>query len=138
MKRCVAESAGAAKKKADDYESTAAPNSPTSVLTLTFRIAVSSKTTITRIVFPLLQQFTTSISQPTSPHLSAARGLSEIEQSKDPKNCVRYLIGELDEFGGHCGRADDDHYHIAPVPWEQIIGKGLPIAYAFDGDPIEG
>ena len=49
-----------------------------------------------------------------------------------------YLIGELDEFGGHCGRADDYHYHIAPVHLEKTIGKGLPIAYALDGYPIYG
>ena len=49
-----------------------------------------------------------------------------------------YAIGELDEFGGHCGRADDYHYHIAPVHLEKTIGKGLPIAYALDGYPIYG
>ena len=49
-----------------------------------------------------------------------------------------YLVGELDEFGGHCGRADDYHYHIAPVHLEKTIGKGLPIAYALDGYPIYG
>ena len=49
-----------------------------------------------------------------------------------------YMIGELDEFGGHCGRADDYHYHIAPVHLEKTIGKGLPIAYALDGYPIYG
>lgn len=49
-----------------------------------------------------------------------------------------YAIGELDEFGGHCGRADDYHYHIAPVHLQATIGKGLPIAYALDGYPIYG
>ncbi len=49
-----------------------------------------------------------------------------------------YLFGELDEYGGHCGRADDYHYHIAPVHLEKIIGKGKPIAYALDGYPIYG
>lgn len=49
-----------------------------------------------------------------------------------------FLFGELDEFGGHCGRADDYHYHIAPVFLEKTIGKGLPIAYALDGYPIYG
>ncbi|MCX7395694.1 MAG: YHYH protein [Planctomycetales bacterium] len=47
-------------------------------------------------------------------------------------------IGELDEFGGHCGRADDYHYHLAPIHLEQTIGKGQPIAYALDGYPIYG
>ena len=49
-----------------------------------------------------------------------------------------YLFGELDEYGGHCGRADDYHYHLAPVHLEKTIGKGLPIAYALDGYPIYG
>ncbi len=49
-----------------------------------------------------------------------------------------YLIGELDEYGGHCGRADDYHYHIAPVHLEKTVGKDQPIAYALDGYPIYG
>ena len=49
-----------------------------------------------------------------------------------------YLFGELDEFGGHCGRADDYHYHLAPVHLEKSVGKGVPIAYALDGYPIYG
>jgi len=49
-----------------------------------------------------------------------------------------YAIGELDDFGGHCGRADDYHYHIAPVHLEQVVGQGKPIAWALDGYPIYG
>lgn len=49
-----------------------------------------------------------------------------------------YAIGELDEFGGHCGRADDYHYHVAPVHLEEVVGKGRPIAYGLDGYPIYG
>lgn len=49
-----------------------------------------------------------------------------------------YLFGELDEYGGHCGRADDYHYHLAPVHLEKTVGKGKPIAYALDGYPIYG
>jgi phosphatidylethanolamine-binding protein (PEBP) family uncharacterized protein len=49
-----------------------------------------------------------------------------------------YKIGELDEYGGHCGRADDYHYHVAPVHLEKQVGKGMPIAYALDGYPIYG
>ena len=47
-------------------------------------------------------------------------------------------IGELDDYGGHCGRADDYHYHVAPVHLEKVIGKGKPVAYALDGYPIYG
>ena len=49
-----------------------------------------------------------------------------------------YKIGELDDYGGHCGRADDYHYHVAPVHLEKQVGKGMPIAYALDGYPIYG
>jgi hypothetical protein len=48
------------------------------------------------------------------------------------------LAGELDDWGGHCGRADDYHYHIAPLHLQTIIGKKVPIAYALDGFPIYG
>lgn len=49
-----------------------------------------------------------------------------------------YLIGELDEWGGHCGRADDYHYHAAPLHLSSKVGKTKPIAYALDGYPIYG
>ncbi len=49
-----------------------------------------------------------------------------------------YLFGELDQYGGHCGRADDYHYHLAPTHLEKLTGKGKPIAYALDGYPILG
>ena len=48
------------------------------------------------------------------------------------------LAGELDDWGGHCGRADDYHYHIAPLHLQSLIGKKVPIAYALDGYPIYG
>ena len=47
-------------------------------------------------------------------------------------------IGELDEWGGHCGRADDYHYHAAPLHLQSVLGTKLPIAYALDGYPIYG
>lgn len=49
-----------------------------------------------------------------------------------------YLFGELDEFGGHAGRADDYHYHTAPLHLSEIVGPDKPIAYALDGFPIYG
>ena len=48
------------------------------------------------------------------------------------------IIGELDNWGGHCGKADDYHYHIPPIHLEQIVGKGKPIAYSLDGFPLYG
>jgi phosphatidylethanolamine-binding protein (PEBP) family uncharacterized protein len=47
-------------------------------------------------------------------------------------------IGELDRWGGHCGRADDYHYHAAPLHLQETLGKALPIAYALDGYAIYG
>jgi hypothetical protein len=47
-------------------------------------------------------------------------------------------IGELDAFGGHCGRGDDYHYHVAPLFLEKTVGPGKPIAMALDGYPIYG
>lgn len=47
-------------------------------------------------------------------------------------------IGELDQWGGHCGRADDYHYHVVPLHLQSVVGEGLPVAYALDGYPILG
>ncbi|MCP4550760.1 MAG: YHYH protein, partial [Bacteroidetes bacterium] len=47
-------------------------------------------------------------------------------------------IGELDQWGGHCGRADDYHYHLPPTHLQTTVGAGNPIAYAVDGFPLYG
>lgn len=47
-------------------------------------------------------------------------------------------IGELDRYGGHCGLADDYHYHIVPVHLQSVLGTNLPPAWALDGYPIYG
>ena len=49
-----------------------------------------------------------------------------------------FLFGELDKWGGHAGRADDYHYHIAPLHLADKVGKDKPIAFALDGFPIYG
>ena len=51
---------------------------------------------------------------------------------------VSYEIGELDLSGGHCGLADDYHYHIAPVHLQSVLGVARPVAWALDGYPIFG
>jgi hypothetical protein len=51
---------------------------------------------------------------------------------------ISYEIGELDEWGGHCGRADDYHYHMAPLHLQARVGKDMPVAYALDGYPVYG
>ena len=51
-------------------------------------------------------------------------------------------VGELDECGGHAGRGDDYHYHIAPkcliveMGRDKIENQKLPIGYAKDGFSI--
>jgi hypothetical protein len=51
-----------------------------------------------------------------------------------------YATGQLDNYGGHCGKGDDYHYHTAPL---HLISSGqttatLPIAFALDGFAIYG
>ncbi len=48
------------------------------------------------------------------------------------------LIGELDKWGGHCGKADDYHYHLPPTHLSDIVGIDNPIAYSLDGFPLFG
>jgi hypothetical protein len=49
-----------------------------------------------------------------------------------------FLDGQLDNWGGHCGRADDYHYHNAPLHLYDHTVLTLPIAYALDGFAIYG
>jgi hypothetical protein len=49
-----------------------------------------------------------------------------------------FLDGQLDNFGGHCGRGDDYHYHTAPLHLYGFTNDTLPIAYALDGYSIFG
>lgn len=51
-----------------------------------------------------------------------------------------FTDGQLDTYGGHCGRGDDYHYHIAPL---HLITLGqasatLPIAFGLDGYAVYG
>ena len=68
----------------------------------------------------------------------AANGIPIFNPIKQDGRTDTYLAGELDEFGGHAGRADDYHYHIAPVHLADRVGAGLPLAWALDGFPIFG
>lgn len=67
----------------------------------------------------------------------AANGIP-IFNPRNNRGELSYEIGELDQWGGHCGRADDYHYHIAPLHLQETTGKDHPIAYALDGYPIFG
>jgi len=68
----------------------------------------------------------------------AANGVPIFNPIKNDGHTDTFLAGELDEYGGHAGRADDYHYHIAPLHLQDVVGKGKPIAYALDGYPIIG
>ncbi len=67
----------------------------------------------------------------------AANGIP-IFNPQNNRGEVSQEIGELDQWGGHCGRADDYHYHAAPLHLQGVVGKGQPIAYALDGYAIHG
>ncbi len=51
-----------------------------------------------------------------------------------------YLDGQLDNYGGHCGRGDDYHYHIAPLHLYTLgqTTTNLPCAFALDGYAVYG
>ena len=67
----------------------------------------------------------------------AVNGVPIFNPIKNDGRTDTLLAGELDLFGGHAGRGDDYHYHIAPV----FLNEGdpsRPVAYALDGYPIYG
>ena len=68
----------------------------------------------------------------------AANGIPIFNPIKNDGRTDTFLAGELDEFGGHSGRGDDYHYHIAPLVLQKELGTSLPVAYAVDGDAIYG
>ena len=68
----------------------------------------------------------------------AANGIPIFNPIKNDGKTDTLIAGELDEFGGHCGRADDYHYHIAPMHLQERLGKDKPIAFALDGYAIYG
>lgn len=67
----------------------------------------------------------------------AANGIP-IFNPQNNRGEISQEIGELDQWGGHCGRGDDYHYHIVPMHLQNTVGKDLPVAYALDGYPIYG
>ncbi|MSQ43424.1 MAG: YHYH protein [Chloroflexi bacterium] len=67
----------------------------------------------------------------------AANGVPIFNPMKAPNEDV-YLLGELDQWGGHADRSDDYHYHVAPLHLQELVGIDRPIAYALDGYPIHG
>jgi hypothetical protein len=49
-----------------------------------------------------------------------------------------FLDGQLDQWGGHSGRADDYHYHLPPLHLDSQTADILPIAFALDGFAVYG
>ncbi len=68
----------------------------------------------------------------------AVNGVPIFNPIKNDGRTDTLIAGELDTFGGHCGRGDDYHYHIGPVHLEKVTGKGNPIGYGLDGYPLLG
>jgi phosphatidylethanolamine-binding protein (PEBP) family uncharacterized protein len=68
----------------------------------------------------------------------AANGIPIFNPIKNDGRTDTFLAGELDEFGGHCGRGDDYHYHVAPLVLQKVVGKDNPLGYALDGFPLYG
>lgn len=68
----------------------------------------------------------------------AANGIPIFKPIKNDGRTDTLLAGELDKWGGHCGRADDYHYHIAPTHLQDQVGGGNPVALALDGYPVFG
>jgi phosphatidylethanolamine-binding protein (PEBP) family uncharacterized protein len=67
----------------------------------------------------------------------AANGIP-IFNPQNNRGEVSQEIGELDQWGGHCGRADDYHYHAAPLHLQATLGLARPVAFALDGYGIYG
>lgn len=68
----------------------------------------------------------------------AVNGIPIFNPIKNDGRTDTLIAGELDNWGGHCGRADDYHYHIAPIHLQKQIGDDAPVAWALDGYPIYG
>lgn len=68
----------------------------------------------------------------------AANGVPIFNPIKNDGVTDTFLAGELDTFGGHGGRADDYHYHLAPLHLQKVLGNATPVAYALDGYAILG
>jgi hypothetical protein len=93
---------------------------------------------------PVNAQFATT---PTAhlvdgPIAIAVNGIPIFEPTKQGANYTDagdpLLQGELDACGGHCGRGDDYHYHIAPKCIMDGLSASQPVAWALDGFPIMG
>ena len=68
----------------------------------------------------------------------AANGVPVFNPIKNDGKTDTFLAGELDEYGGHAGRGDDYHYHLAPLHLQTTLGREQPVAYALDGYPVYG
>ena len=68
----------------------------------------------------------------------AVNGVPIFNPIKNDGRTDTVVAGELDKWGGHCGRADDYHYHIAPTHLQDRVGAGNPVAFALDGYPVFG
>ncbi|WOO41184.1 YHYH protein [Rubellicoccus peritrichatus] len=68
----------------------------------------------------------------------AVNGVPIFNPIKNDGKTDTNLAGELDEFGGHAGRADDYHYHLPPTFLNERLGDEQPIGFGLDGYPLYG
>lgn len=72
---------------------------------------------------------------------TAGGEMSEADLAHHQAQHDTFQTGQLDDCGGHAGRGDDYHYHIAPVCMIAQMENAGPesiIGWAFDGYPIYG
>ena len=68
----------------------------------------------------------------------AVNGVPIFDPSKQGGKGNTMTAGELDQCNGHAGRADDYHYHGAPVCILDNLAPGQPLGWALDGFAIYG
>ena len=72
---------------------------------------------------------------------TAGGEMSEADLAHHQAQHDTFQTGQLDVCGGHAGRGDDYHYHMAPVcmiAQMENAGPDSIIGWAFDGYPIYG
>jgi len=70
-----------------------------------------------------------------SPSQWQSNGIPIFNPIKNDGRTDTQPAGELDVFGGHCGRADDYHSHVAPLHLVDMVGIANLTGYALDRAP---
>jgi len=70
--------------------------------------------------------------------LRSRRTASPFFNPQNNRGEVSQEIGELDQWGGHCGRADDYHYHAARCICSRWWARACPLPLRWMAYPIYG